>query len=168
MKGFKIAAAILVALMLVGTHVPYVSAEQDQGKSITITLDRRTVPQSMFRAGRFFVDKDDVTATVTVFDHAIRDRAGTPIDGFTIQTASGQTKVPIETVKEIRFTGWVHRRTDDIELVEHVTEADILLTNGTEKNVLMSADFGTIEGKTERGDFFLGDSHTVRHLLINR
>ena len=164
MKLFRSAAALLVAFSLMAVCVPAVRAEQGNAESITITIDRMVMPQSVFHPGRVCTK----SATVTVSDFVIRDYSGAPIDGFIIQTASGQTKVPIEEVKEITFSGWTHRRTDDIELIENVTRAEMFLTNGTSKSVIMNADFGTIEGKTDKGDFFLDLPHTLERLVFNR
>ena len=161
MKGLRLVLAFLLALVLVAMLAGDAVAE---GESITITIDRKTMPQSVLHPGRFFTEPE----TVTVYDYVIRNYSGKPIDGFIVQTSSGQTKVPVATVKEIRTEGWVHRRTADIEYVENVVRADMLLTDDSQMSVLMNADFGTIEGKTDLGDFFLKDPHTVRHLVFNR
>ena len=162
MKGLKPVVGLLVALTLLVAFAPCASADQE-GKSITITIDRKTMPQSIFQLGRFYTVSEKVTLT----DYEIRDYAGAPIDGLIIQTCSGQTKIPICTVKEIRLSRWFHRRTDDIFLVEDVVEADITLTDGTMRSVLMNANFGTIAGQSDLGSFFLGDPLTVRHLVFN-
>ena len=112
--------------------------------------------------------QDGARVTVTVSDYVIRDFSGAPIKGFTVQTVSGQTMIPIDTVKEIEFSGCVSTRTEDIDNVEHVTKAKILLVDGKKKSVVMNSDFGTIEGKTKRGDFFLGKPDTVMKLVFNR
>jgi hypothetical protein len=168
MKVLKVTSVCLIALMLVGTLIPTAMAEEESEGTLTLTLDRRVMPQSLLWPGRFLLTGDEVRMTVTLQDYVIRDYLGAPIEGFIIQTTSGQTRVPIETVKSIDFTGWVHRRTEDINYVENVTKADILLTNGKTKCVLMNADFGTISGKTERGDFIVSDPHTVMKLVFDR
>ena len=168
MKLFKITSVCLIVLTLVASLVPNAVAEEAKDKTLTITIDRRVMPQSVLNAGRFFIEEDDVRATVTVRDYVIRDYTGDPIDGFIIQTASGQTKIPVDTVKKIEFANWVDRRTEDIDLIENVREADILLRNGQTKHALVNADFGTIEGKTNRGDFFLGKPHTIMKLVFDR
>jgi outer membrane protein OmpA-like peptidoglycan-associated protein len=164
MKVFRTVSALLFALVIVA--VPIVSAGTDcgEGDSITITINRRTMPQSLLHPGRFFTKSE----TLTVSDFVIRDYSGVPIDSFIIQTSSGRTEVPVHLIKEIRQTGWIHRRTEDIRYVENVVETEMLLTDGTAMSGLMNADFGTIEGKTELGEFFLNDPHTVRHLVFNR
>lgn len=169
MRWWKVASVLVIALMLVGSLIPNVIAEEEEkeSKTLTITIDRRVMPESIFHAGRFFIAEDDVRATATLSDYVIRDYAGYPIDGFTIQTASGQTKIPIDDVKRIKFSRCVARETEDIARVERVTEADIFLVNGNKKHVLMNADFGTIEGKTNRGDFFLGKPETVLELVFD-
>lgn len=164
MKGLKSAVALLVVLTLAAAVTPNVMAEQGENESITITIDRVTMPSTIFFPGRIFTR----AKTLTVHDFVIRDYNGIPIDGFIIQTSSGQTKVPIYLVEEIRASGWIHRYSKDIDFTENVTSADMVLTDGTEMNVLMNADFGTIEGKTEDGDFFLGNPYTVRRLVFNR
>jgi outer membrane protein OmpA-like peptidoglycan-associated protein len=151
----------VIAFALIAGLAPCVWAEED---SVTLTLDRKTMPQSLLHPGRFFTKQE----VVTVYDYVIRDYLGEPIEGFTIQTASGLTKVPIDTVEEIRFKNWIKRRTDDIYLIERVVEADMFFTDGSQMRVLTNADFGTIEGRTELGDFFLGDPLAVRHLVFNR
>ena len=168
MKGLKLTSALLTAFVLIAGFAPYCLAAGDQGDSITITIDRRVMPQSVFHAGRFALSDERAEATVTVFDHTIRNYDGKRIKSFTIQTSSGRTDVPIATVKEITIDNFVSRRTDDISRIENVVEADMVLVDGTEKHVLMNADFGTIEGKTNRGDFFLKYPHTVRHIVFNR
>ena len=168
MKSLKLISSFLVAMMLFAVAVPYAAAEGEQADSITITIDRRVKPQSFFHIGRFFAKADRREATLTVYDPVIRDYDGIPIKDFTVQTASGRTAIPIDTVEAIRFSSWLGRRTDDIERVEWTVNADILLTNGNEKQVIMAADFGTIEGKTDRGEFFLSDPHTVRYLEFHR
>ena len=164
MKFFRSVVALLLAFSLMAVLAPCVKAEQENAKSITVTIDRVVMPQSSIYPGRVFTDP----ATVTVSDFVIRDYLGIPIEGFIVQTVSGQTKVPICKVKEIDFSGWTHRRTDDIKLVENVTCAEIILTDGTSRSVVMNADFGTIEGKTEHGDFYLSLPHTVERLVFNR
>lgn len=153
MKRFRIVAALLVAFMLVAGFAPYASAGVDQGNSITIELK---APHKR------------VQGTVTVRDHVIRGYLGQPIEAITIQTASGRTKIPIENISEIKMGRCISRRTDDIPRIEHVVKADIILVDGTRKNVVMNADFGTIEGKTDRGDFYLGDPLTVKHIVFHR
>jgi hypothetical protein len=103
-----------------------------------------------------------------VEDYVIRDYLGKPIKGFMIQAGPGLEKIPVETVEAISINNWVRRRTDDIPHIENVVKADMLMTDGSEMHVLMNADFGTIEGRTELGDFFLKDPLTVRHLVFNR
>ncbi|UCD56318.1 MAG: thrombospondin type 3 repeat-containing protein, partial [Candidatus Hydrogenedentota bacterium] len=164
MKVFKCASALLVALTLMAVLMPSATAGQGGAESITITIDRRTMPSSLLFPGRFFTK----AATVTVHDFVIRDYLGNPIDGFTVQTSSGRTEIPIHLVEEIRLSRWIKRNTKDIEYVENVVEGEIVLTDGREMSVLMNADFGTIEGKTDFDDFFLEDPHTVRHLVFNR
>lgn len=162
MNIFKLVSATLIAVMLFMAVGPDAMAEDD---SITITIDRRTMPQSVFHAGRFFRGGPK---TLTVYDYAIRDYLGKLTEGFTIQKSAGQLMIPIDTVKEININNWYSRRTDDIEYVENVARAEIILVDGSRIEALMNADFGTIEGKTDLGDFFLNDPHTVRRLVFNR
>lgn len=162
MKSLRFASAFVAVLMLAAVFVPHAVGGEEGWKSITITIDRKTMGQSVFYPGRFFTDP----ATVTVDDFTIRDYFGVPIDGFTIQTSSGKTEIPICTVKEISFCEWVRRKTSDIMHVEHIVKATMVLTDGEELPVLMNADFGTIEGKTDLGNFFLKDPHTIRHLVF--
>ena len=168
MKSFKLVAALLVAVALFGVVAPQALAEPDHGDSITITLDRRVKPESFFNVGRFFLRGDRATTTVTVYEPVIRNNDGKPITGLTIQTASGQTKVPIDTVQGLSLDGWIGRQLDEIPNIERTVNANILFTNGTQKQVLMNADFGTIEGKTHRGELFVGDPCTIRHIDFHR
>ena len=168
MKLFKITSVCFVVLMLVGTLIPNAIAEEEKGETLTITIDRRVMPQSILNAGLFFLENDDVRATVTLRDFVIRDYTGDPIEGFIIQTASGQTKIPVDKVKKIEFANWVERKTEDIDFIENVREADILLIDGQTKHALVNADFGKIEGKTDRGNFFLEKPHTVMTLVFDR
>lgn len=168
MRYAKLAAILVVALTLTAAIAPGAVAEPDQGNSITITIDRKTKPQSFFHPGRFFMRSERREATLTVYDHVIRDYNNKPIEALTIQTTSGRTKIPIESVKAMRLNDWVERRTDDIPHVECTVNANILFVDGTQKQVLMNADFGTIEGKTDKGDFFLKDPHTVRYIEFHR
>ncbi len=161
MRRLRPCLSLVIAFALIAGLAPCVWAGED---SVTLTLDRKTMPQSLLHPGRFFTKQE----VVTVYDYVIRDYRGEPIEGFTIQTASGLTKVPIDTVEEIRFKNWIKRRTDDIYLIERVVEADMFFTDGSQMRVLTNADFGTIEGRTELGDFFLGDPLAVRHLVFNR
>ena len=161
MRGLKFASAILLGIALVAAFSAV--AKADAG-SITITISRSVMPQSLLHPGRFFQGPE----TVTVEDYVIRNYMGKPIQDFTIQAGSGLEKIPVDTVEEISINNWVRRRTDDLPHIENVVEADMLMTDGSEMHVLMNADFGTIEGKTELGDFFLKDPHTVRHLVFNR
>lgn len=164
MKIFKLASALLVVLALTAGYMSNAMADCEEGESITITIDRGVKPSSFFHPGRFFTK----SATVTVYEYVIRDYDGAPIEDLIIQTSSGRTTVPIDRVKEIRFGNWIKRESEDIRFVENVVKAEIVLTDGTEKSVLMNADVGTIEGKTNRGDFFLKDPHTLRNLVFNR
>ena len=164
MKVFRAAFTLVFALAVVAVPMAYAAADNDEAESITITLNRGKMPQSVLHPGRLFTKP----ATITVNDFVIRDYSGIPIDGFTIQTSSGRTRVPIHSIEEIRQNGWIHRRTKDIKYVENVVKVDMVLTDGTEMATLMNADFGTIEGKTELGEFFLSDPHTVRRLVFNR
>lgn len=161
MRGLKSATAILLGIALIAAFAPAASASAD---SVTITINRAVMPQSIFHPGRFFQEPE----TVTVKDYVIRNYLGDPIKDFMIQAASGLERIPIDTVEEISFNNWIHRRTDDLPRIERVVEADMLLTDGNVLHVLMNADFGTIEGKTDLGDFFLKDPTTVRHLVFNR
>lgn len=164
MKPFTLISVLLGALIMVALLTPCAVGECVQDESITITIDRKTMPSSVLHPGRFFIKGE----TVTVHDFVIRDYFGIPIDGFVIRTSSGQTKVPVDQLEEIRLCRWPHRYSDDIKYIENVVEADMFLTDGTKMDVLMNADFGTIEGKTELGNFFLKDPHTVRRLVFNR
>lgn len=161
MRGFKLGITILLALMLANIFVSNAVAE---GDSITLTIDRKTMPHALFRPSELLTESE----TVTVNDYVIRDYFGEPIKGFVVQTASGETLLPIDTIKQIRTKGWIHRRTEDIDYVENVVKADILFTDGTREEVLMNADFGTIEGNTELGEFFLGNPHSIKSLVFNR
>ena len=161
MKARKLVPAILLTVTLLAVSTLGASAEEG---SITITISRKTMPQSLLHPGRFFTKAE----TLTVHDYVIRDYLGRPIESFAIQTASGLTKIPVDTVKEIHFNNWLKRRTEDVYLSEFVVQADMLMTDGSEMNVLMNPDFGTIEGKTELGEFFLKDPHTIRRLVFNR
>jgi hypothetical protein len=164
MKALKIAIALLVALILLAVIVPSAAAGEGESESITITIDRKTMPSSLLFLGRFFTE----SATVTVDDFVIRNYFGLPIDGFVIHTSSGRTKIPIDEVKEICFSRWIQRNTKDIVSAENVVSAEMVLTDETELSVLVNADIGTIEGKTDWGDFLLIDPHTVRRLVFNR
>jgi len=161
MRGLKFATAILLGIALIAAVAPVARADAE---SITITISRTVMPQSLLHPGRFFQDPE----TLTVEDYVIRNYLGRPIEDFMIQAASGLEKVPVETVKEISFNNRIRRRTDDLPRVERVVEADMVMTDGSTMHVLMNADFGTIEGRTELGDFFLEDPTTVRHLVFNR
>lgn len=161
MRSLKLAAALVLGVLLVTAFAS--SAKADEG-SITITIDRRVMPRALLHPGLFFTKAE----TLTVTDYVIRNYLGKPIEGFTVQTASGRTMIPIDTVQGIRLNEWVERRTDDIPGIEHTVNANILYTDGTEEQVLMNADFGTIEGTTELGEFFLKDPLTVRRLVFNR
>jgi len=164
MKVFSSTVALVVALSMVAVFAPCAKADQGNAKSITLTIDRTVMPQTVFYPGRTHTKP----ATVTVTDFVIRDYSGAPIDSFIIQTVSGQTKIPIDEVKEIDFSGWTRRRTDDIPLIENITCAEMVFTDGTSRSVIMNGDFGTIEGETTLGDFFLSDPLTVEHLIFNR
>ncbi len=162
MKRSNVLSVLLLALFITSTFVSIAVAEEED--SITITIDRKVMPQSLLHPERFKTDAE----TFTVYDYVIRDYSGNPIDGFIVQTASGQTTIPIDTVKQIRTEGWIHRETDDIAYVENVVRAYFLFTDGTQEQYLMNADFGTIEGETDLGEFFLGNPHSVKSLTFNR
>ncbi|GAB4337095.1 MAG: hypothetical protein Kow0099_10390 [Candidatus Abyssubacteria bacterium] len=167
MKVLKCMLIFLAVLTLTATLPTAVRAEAGGGPddgSLTLTLDRKYMPKTIFRPGLLFTDSD----TITVHEYVIRDYSGTPIEDFIIQTASGQTSIPVEKVREISFEQCVRHKTSDIDHVDFVQNARMVLTSGKEMDVLMNADFGTIEGKTKLGDFFLKDPHTVKKLVFNR
>ena len=164
MKCTKTALGLMIVLVLVGVFSVNAMAEQGNADSITLSIDRTPMGQTIFHPGRLRTGP----ATVTVRGFMIRDYTGLPIEDFVMKTCSGRTMIPIETVMEIRLSRWSFRRTNDIYLIENVVEVEIDLTDGTTRTGLMNADFGTIEGKTELGDFFLGDPLYVRHLVFNR
>lgn len=164
MKMLKIASVFLVALLLLAILAPGTVAGQTADDTITITIDRKVMGQTIFHPGRRFTPSE----TLTVSDYAIRDYTGKLIEGFIVQTSSGRTKIPVSSVKEIRISKWISRCTDDIELVENVAEAEFDLTDGSTHALLMNADFGTIEGQVEDDSFFLPDPLTVRRLVFNR
>ncbi len=166
MKNLKLISSLVVAAMLFAVVAPHAAAEGEQADAITITIDRAVKPQSFFHIGRFFAPRRE--ATLTVYDPIIRNYDGRLTEKFTIQTASGRTDIPIDSVQAIRLNNWIERRTEDIPQVEWTVNANILLTDGTQKQVLMNADFGTIEGRTDRGEFFLKDPHTVRFIEFHR
>ena len=168
MKSLKLISSLLAVMALLALAAPLATAGEKQADSITITIDRTVKPASFFHIGRFFARSDSKQATETVYDPVIRDYDGKPIEGFTIQTASGRTFIPIDTVKAMRLNDWIERRRDEIARVEFTVNANILFTNDTQKQVIMNADFGTIEGKTDHGDFFLKDPHTVRFIEFHR
>jgi hypothetical protein len=159
----KVLVLLAVGVLLFSLH-SQAYAGQGGAESITLVLDRAVMPVSIYHAGLFWTEPE----TVTVHNFMIRDYLGRPIDGFVIQTASARTKVPIRNVREIQQAGWISKNTDDIEGIEYVVPVHMVLTDGTELDTLMNADFGTIEGKTEDGKFFLGDPHTVTYLAFNR
>jgi len=150
----------LAAVLLVAAMMAVVSsgalAEQGRATSITVTLDRAVMPVTLYHPGLMCGEP----VVVTVNDFAIRNYFGVPIDGFLVQKASATVEIPIETVSEIRQTGWICRNTKDIEGIAYVVPVVITLTDGREVETLMNADFGTIEGFTERGFLFVEDPHT--------
>lgn len=166
MKGFKLPVILLVALMLTGIIAPVAMAECEDAKSLTVTIDRRVMPQTIYHPGRLF--QRPKTVTVTLHDFVIRDYAGMPTDGFTIQTNAGQTKIPLDAVKELQLYGEFYRRTDDIYLSENLVRSHFSLTDGREVWAFMNPDFGTIEGKTGQGDFFLKEPHAVKRLVFSQ
>jgi outer membrane protein OmpA-like peptidoglycan-associated protein len=156
---------VVISLMTVSPAIAAAQAGSGSGDdSLTLTLDRKYMPKTIFYPGLLCTDAD----TITVHEYVIRDHLGKPIDGFIIQTASGQTLVPVEKVKEISFEQCIRHKTRDIDHVYFVEDARMVLTSGKEMSVIMNADFGTVEGKTKLGDFFLGDPHTVKKLVFNR
>jgi hypothetical protein len=168
MKNLKLTAALLSALMLVLAFAPYALANPDHGESITLLIDRAVKPESFFHIGRFFMPPSRRKIIVEVYNPVIRHYDGSPIEGLIIQTSSGRTNIPIDTVQKITLKGWIGRRTDDIPRIERTVNATILLTNGTQKEVLMNADLGTIEGQTDRGEFFLKDPTTIKCISFRR
>ena len=94
MKGFKITLALLLVLMFATIFVSDVAAE---GDSITITIDRKVMPKTIFEPRRAKTAQE----TVTVYDYVIRDYRKYPLKNFITQTSSGQTLIPIDTVKAI-------------------------------------------------------------------
>ena len=64
MKGLKLASALVAAFVLIAGFAPYCLAEVDQGDSITITIDRRVMPQSVFHVGRFALPEERAEAMV--------------------------------------------------------------------------------------------------------
>ncbi len=164
MKIAKTASVFLVALTLIAIFIPDVMAQMGNAESITVTIDRKTYPNIIFHP-RLWKSQPE---TVTLHDFVIRDYYGIPIDAFIVQTASGRTEIPIEQVAQICTKGWITRASKDIDLADSVIKADIVLTDGTQMESLMNLDFGTIEGKSELGDFYLNDPHTVRQLVFNR
>jgi OOP family OmpA-OmpF porin len=161
MRSLKLVSALLLGVALIAASAPVAGA--DEG-SITITIDRRVMPRALLNPGLFFTRGE----TVTVENYVIRNYLGKPIEGFIVQTASGRTTIPIDTVQGIDVDRRVERRTEDIPDIERTVKANILYTDGTQEQVLMNADFGTIEGTTELGEFFLDDPLTVRKLVFNR
>ncbi|RJP19804.1 MAG: hypothetical protein C4520_12000 [Candidatus Abyssobacteria bacterium SURF_5] len=159
-------AVLMLVLSLTLTAGMQMEAVAGQGgaESITVTLDRRVMPVSIYHPGLFWTDSE----TVTVFDFAIRNYLGEPIDGFWIQTASARTEIPIGTVSEIRQTGWIRKNTKDIPRIAYVVPVHMVLVDGTEFDTLMNADFGTVEGMTDLGEIFVADPHTVTYLAFNR
>lgn len=160
----KLTLAVLLVAVLAATLPSGVQAEQGGAKSVTLTLDRAVMPAALFHAAW----RATKPATVTVYDFVIRDFSGAPIDGFAVQKSSGRVEIPIETVKEIRQTGWISKHTEDIPRISYVVPVVITLTDGREVKTLMNADFGTVEGITEHGWFFLNDPQTVTSLVFNR
>ena len=160
MKALKISLATVIALAMLAVAASVAAA--DDG-TITITIDRKVMLRGLLHPG---ITSD--AETITVHDYVIRNYSGKPIEVFLVRTASGLTRIPVETVKEIQMSYRVKRRTDDIPRIERVVEADMYFTDGTMEHVVMNADFGTIEGTTELGDFFLDDPTTVRRLVFNR
>ncbi|RJP64263.1 MAG: OmpA family protein [Candidatus Abyssobacteria bacterium SURF_17] len=164
MKAFKTALLLSVALVFTGVFASAVIAEEATGDSITVTIDRRTQPNTIFHPEWW----DENPATVTVYNYVIRDYYGTAVEDVVIKTASGRTEIPIDRVKEIHTKGWLRRYKDEIDYVDTVIDADIVLTDGTQLSGAMNADLGTIEGDTDLGTFFLGDPHTIKDLVFNR
>jgi hypothetical protein len=164
MKVVHTVLVIMLALTLTAGLQAKAAAGQGGADSITITIDRNVMPVSIFHAGLFWTKPE----TVTVRNFVIRNYAGKPIDGFVVQTASAQTKVPIGTVQEIKHTGWIRKDTQDIPHINYVVPVHMVLTDGRVLDTLMNADFGTIEGLTDLGKFFVADPHTVTHLAFNR
>lgn len=164
MKAFKTALLLILALVFTGIFTPAVMADEGTGDSITLTIDRRTKPNTIFHPEWW----DESPATVTVYNYVIRDYYGTPVEDVVIKTASGRTEIPISRVKEIHTKGWLRRYKNEIDYINTVIDADIVLTDGTQLSGAMNADLGTIEGDTDLGAFFLGDPHTIKDLVFNR
>lgn len=164
MKAANKVLVFLVVCALVFSLHAQANAGQGGAQSITMIIDRNVMPASIYHAGLFWTFPE----TVTVENFVIRDYLGRPIDGFVIQTASARTKVPIRNVQEIQHTGWICKNTKDIEGIEYVVPVHMVLTDGTELDTLMNADFGTVEGRTVDGKIFINDPHTVTYLVFNR
>ena len=163
-KKGKTILMLALALLVAATVCPDARGEQGGAETITLTIDRAVMPVTLYHPGLLWTEP----ATVTVQDFVIRDYFGVPIDEFTIQKASARVKIPIESVKEIRQTDWICRNTGDIPRVAYIVPVVITLTDGSELETLMNADFGAIEGMTETGPFYLQDPHTVTRLVFNR
>lgn len=164
MKPLRFLFVALLVPAIVAFLSPLAAAGQREAESITITIDRGDLPESIFHPGRFFQKAE----TVTVHDFVIRNYYGDPIEDFVIQTASGRTEIPIYAVEEIRLNNWIQKRSDNIAHIQNTVEADIFLTDGSKMNVIMNADWGKIEGKTDLGEFFLDNPYTVRRIVFNR
>jgi hypothetical protein len=164
MTGTKRIFAGLMLSLLLAALPATVLAEQGGAESITLTLDRAVMPVTIYHAGLLWTEPQ----IVTVQDFVIRDYLGNPIQSFVVQKASAREEIPIETVESIRQTGWINKNTKDIKGIEYVVPVVISLTDGRELETLMNADFGTIEGFTILGSFFLDDPHTVKELVFNR
>ncbi|RJP19805.1 MAG: hypothetical protein C4520_12005 [Candidatus Abyssobacteria bacterium SURF_5] len=155
---------LLLVLALLAGFTSAARGEQGNARTITLTLDRAVMPAALYHPGTLCTGP----MVVTVHDFVIRNHFGLPIDSFIVQKASARVEIPIETVQEIRQTGWISKKTEDIPRIMYVVPAVITLTDGREIETIINADFGTIEGMTERGPFFLDDPHTITRLVFNR
>ena len=108
--------------------------------------------------------------TVTVTNYRIADMRGGARGYIKLETASGITRLNFDDVRRIDFVSYprLHEFGKRMESVIYTVRSNVQLTDGSRiENAILNAHWGTVEGDTELGRFFLSDPMTVASLSFN-
>ena len=158
-----------VLVLLVGAALaasPLSQAFANTSDTLTLTIYPRVSHEKILGVVIPWGDPE----TVTVSNFKITDLRGIPRDHILLETASGVTRLPLDTVKRIDFVSYarLYKYNSRMASVRYHIRANIFLTDGSRiENAVVNAHWGLVEGDTELGEFYLADPLTVSSLTFN-
>lgn len=156
---------LLAIAALLGTPVA-VQAETEAEDTLTLTMYPRVSHEKILG----LVIPWGTPETVTVSNYRIADLRGDGRDHILLETGSGLTRLSFDDVRRIEFVSYprLHEMNERMQSATYTVRANVHLADGTRiENAILNAHWGTVEGDTELGPFFLSNPLTVASLTFD-